>query len=54
MARMLEAMRGYRDDELAVVRRFLAQTAAVVAEDDSTRPGDGRRLPHPAPGTDGT
>ena len=46
MARMLETMGGYRDDELAVIHRFLAQTAAVVAECASTD-----RLPRPAPGT---
>ena len=46
MGRMLEAMRGYRDDELAVVQRFLGDMGAVVAE-----PGTGGRLPSPATGT---
>lgn len=36
MARMLEAMRGYRDDELAVVQRFLTEIGGVVAEEGST------------------
>jgi DNA-binding MarR family transcriptional regulator len=45
MARMLEAMRGYRDDELALVQRFLSDMGTVVAEHGATG-----RLPAPAPG----
>jgi DNA-binding MarR family transcriptional regulator len=45
MARMLEAMRGYRDDELALVQRFLSDMSAVVAEHGATG-----RLSAPAPG----
>jgi DNA-binding MarR family transcriptional regulator len=46
MARMLAAMRGYRDDELALVQRFLSDMGAVVGE-----PGATGRLSAPAPGT---
>jgi DNA-binding MarR family transcriptional regulator len=31
MARLLDTLRGYREDELAVIHRFLTDTAAVVA-----------------------
>jgi DNA-binding MarR family transcriptional regulator len=45
MTRMLEAMRGYRDDELALVQRFLGDMGAVVAAH-----GSAGRLPAPARG----